>query len=417
MKYLFCLAVLSILFSLNAEAQHNYRSAYIVDLKNDTLKGFIDYKEWENNPKEISFKSNLNQPAPTQFTVANSAAFGVNGAEYYQRTIVSKSKGQTNPNRLSIGIDTSKTTDTVFLKVVVAGKNVSLFSLTDDVKTRYYITSTEDRAAHELDYYMFYIAENNVKVQTLFTFRNQLKLVAGHYNKDSAKLTEDIKYANYRERDLREIVDLINGESSQSFTPPGVFGARVFAGVAARFNKLKAGGGQSFFPDGTNESVTSPVVSAGVDFFLNKYTKKFVFRAEIEYSGSSYTIPPTAINGGGTTASLDFKQYTVSVVPQIIYNVYSTDQFKAFINGGVALNFSSYNKYAYQVNYGNVSTTSTPNYPALLHYWNTFRLGTGAVIGERVQINASYGLLAPVSSSHSYDVKISYYQFGVNYLF
>ncbi|HTI60520.1 hypothetical protein [Mucilaginibacter sp.] len=417
MKYLFCLTVLSFLIFQDAEAQHNYRPAYIVDLKSDTLKGFIDYKEWENNPKQISFKSNLNQSAPTQFSAANMVAFGINGAEYYHKFIVSKSKGQTNPNKLSIGIDTGKTTDTAFLKVVVAGKSVSLFSLTDDIKTRYYITSTEDRQAHELDYYIFYIAENNVKVQTLFTFRNQLKLVADHYNKDSAKLTEDIKYANYRERDLREVVDLINGESSQSFTPPGVFGARVFAGAGARFNKLNAGGGGAFFPNGTNQSVTSPVVSAGADFFLNKYTKKFVFRAEIEYSGSHFTIPSTVIDGGGTTASLDFKQYNVSVVPQVIYNVYSTDQFKVFLDGGIALNFSSYNKYAYQVNFNNVSTTSTPNYPALLHYWNMFRLGTGVVIGEKVQINASYGLSAPISSSHAYDVKISYYQFGVNYLF
>ncbi len=38
-------------------AQTNYKSGYVVNLKGDTLHGFIDYKEWGHNPKNINFKS------------------------------------------------------------------------------------------------------------------------------------------------------------------------------------------------------------------------------------------------------------------------------------------------------------------------------------------------------------------------
>jgi len=57
MKYFYLFAFL-ISVSLSSLAQSNYKPGYVVDLRNDTLKGFIDYKEWENNPKTFTFKSN-----------------------------------------------------------------------------------------------------------------------------------------------------------------------------------------------------------------------------------------------------------------------------------------------------------------------------------------------------------------------
>jgi hypothetical protein len=417
MKYLSTLLVLSILISFNAKAQRNYKPGYVVNLKNDTLKGFIDYKEWENNPKVFTFKSNLNQSLPQQFSIANAGAFGVTGAEYYQKFIVSKSTGKISLNKIGVGIDTSTVADTSFLKIIVKGEKVSLYSLTDDIKTRFYVTSTEDKQPRELDYYIYYGIENSDTVRTSYTFRPQLGRLANLYNVSSPKLAEDLKYANYKESDIKSIVELINGESSKNFAPAGVSGLRLFAGAAFRYSQLSTGGVNGFFPDGTSVNNVSPAVSGGVDFLVNKYTKRLIFRTEIELNSSHFNIPPTEINGSGTTATLDFKQYTASLIPQVIYNVYSTDQLRVLLDAGIALNFSSYNKYNYQLNFNNVSTISNPNVPNFLHYWNMYRLGTGVVIGNKLQINATYGLSSPITSNGNYFVDISYYQVGVNYLF
>ena len=89
MKYLYLFAFfLSV--SLSSFAQSNYKPGYVVDLKNDTLKGFIDYQEWEINPKEFTFKSNLNQSEPQIFSIDNANAFGITGAEYFQKFTFSK---------------------------------------------------------------------------------------------------------------------------------------------------------------------------------------------------------------------------------------------------------------------------------------------------------------------------------------
>ena len=416
MKY-FYLFIFFLLVSLSSFAQSNYKPGYVVDLKNDTLKGFIGYKEWENNPKEFTFKSNLNQSSPQKFSLGNSNAFGVIGIEDFRKFVFSKSNSATDINKLEVGIDTSRTVDTAFLKVIVKGKNVSLYSFTDNIKTRFYTTTNKDREPQELDYYVFHQIYNNANTLTVYTFRDQIKNIASNYDTNNIKLANKIKYAYYREGDLKTIVELINGEGSQSTQQSSVSAVRYFVGAAARFSKLETGGGQTFFPDGTNASSTSPVLSGGINIYTNKYTQKFIFRTEINLAHNHYYIPPTAINGGGTTATIDFKQFTASVAPQIIYNVFSTREFKFFIDGGVAINFYSYNKYDYVMNFNNVSTISKHNFPGFEKNSFAFITKAGFVIYNKIELYASRAFSSPLSQASGATATISYYQAGLNYLF
>ena len=41
----------------------NYQPGAVVNLKGDTLYGFINYGDWETMPKRISFKSNMDAPS------------------------------------------------------------------------------------------------------------------------------------------------------------------------------------------------------------------------------------------------------------------------------------------------------------------------------------------------------------------
>ena len=48
-------------------AQSNYKKSAMVDMNGDTIRGFINYKEWGQNPKEILFKNVLSDQ-PQKFS-------------------------------------------------------------------------------------------------------------------------------------------------------------------------------------------------------------------------------------------------------------------------------------------------------------------------------------------------------------
>lgn len=67
-------------------AQKNLQPGYITLNNNDTLRGFIDYREWYRNPVAISF--GLSREAPTNsFTIKDMRYFEVNNRESYQRHV------------------------------------------------------------------------------------------------------------------------------------------------------------------------------------------------------------------------------------------------------------------------------------------------------------------------------------------
>jgi len=414
MKYVYLFAFfLSV--SLSSFAQSNYKPGYVVDLKNDTLKGFIDYKEWENNPKAFTFKSNLNQ-SPQTFTNKTANAFGITGIEHYHKFAFSKSNSTTNINTLHVGVDTSRSSETTFLKVIEQGKKVSLYSFTDSVKTRFYISTDKNVNPRELDYYVFYVVYNSNSYQTAYTYRDQLNEIVSYNDITNPQLSTKIKYAYYKESDLKAIVELINGEKPETTKQSGVSGIRYFAGAGARFGKLETGGGATFFPEGTNASSTSAFLSGGVDILTNKYTQKFVFRAEINLSKDHYIIPPTPLNGIGTTGELNIKQTNAQLSPQIIYNIYSTNNLKVFIDGGVNLNFSSYSG-SYIMNFNNTSTIEKKNYPEFEKFYLAFNTKAGFVISNKIELYVSRGFSAPITQAQATPASVSNYQAGINYLF
>jgi hypothetical protein len=414
MKYLYLSAFL-LFFTSSVLAQSNFKPGYIVTGKNDTVKGFVDYKGWENNPKEFAFKTDLNQRNVKNYTVDDVAAFGITGIEHYRKFIFLKSMGSTNIDKLQIGIDTSRVLDTAFLKVIAKGKNVALLSFTDKIKTRFYIIDSKNPQLQELDYYVYYFKESEISYHTQNNYKSQLRDVANENNFISPKLTRAITYSQYKEKDIKEVITLINGNPAADAEMSDEPSVRYFVGAAARFSRLEAGGG--FLPDGTKASQTQPVFSVGVDFSLNKNTQRFIFRAEAGFNAAHYSSPPEATDGNGTTGSLDFKQNTLSFMPQIIYNFYSKEKFKAFINGGISLNFSSYNKYYYLQNYNGISESKTYGFPDLAKYSNVFFVKAGVAINNKIAIYAAKGFTSPLSSGDGFYVNTSYYDIGLNYLF
>src|SRR6185312_9528515 len=154
MQYLYKLLAFILLIPTASFAQGNFKPGYQVTLHGDTIRGFIDYKEWVRNPDKFTFKKDLNAQ-PAVYSTQNSTAFGVTGMEYYRRFVVPVSRDNVQVSNLTIGPDTTSVIDTVFLKIVMSGKNVTLFTYKDDIKRRFFVVENSGNARELI--YLFYL--------------------------------------------------------------------------------------------------------------------------------------------------------------------------------------------------------------------------------------------------------------------
>jgi hypothetical protein len=212
------LVLLASFFSAPAAAQSNYQPALVVTSKGDTLHGFINYGEWEGNPKSIEFKSDQ-AAAPQKLTAASVTFFrvAVNHLAEYEGYAGPISTDNTEINHLSTGRDTSFKTDTIFLRVLQDGKKLKLFSYTDGQKTRFFIAENFSDRPVELTYRIYWNeGEASGAAHTIYetAYKGQLYDEAVKFGVMSPSLKTAISNAEYREDDLVKIAAVINNISA-----------------------------------------------------------------------------------------------------------------------------------------------------------------------------------------------------------
>ena len=121
----------------------------------------------------------------------------------------------TDVQQLSTVPDTSTKTATVFLKIIQSGKNVTLFSYTDELKTRFYILDNTESQPQELKYLLYLNSENTESIVTRKIYQGQLSAIAAsaHLN-----ISSMIANARYVEPDVSAIVSKINGGANAIVT-------------------------------------------------------------------------------------------------------------------------------------------------------------------------------------------------------
>jgi hypothetical protein len=415
MKYFYTLILLS-LFSISfLHAQSNFKPGYVVNIGNDTLKGFVDYREWGINPKSASFKKELNAKAQ-EYNIANAKAFAVTGLEYYEKFIVPVSKSDPNNETKATEIDSTYTIDTVFLKPAIKGKYISLYSYTDKIKTRFYVLNNVTQNISELKYYQYFNNETNSMIE-VNSYRLQLLSIAATYQPGNSKTTQLINNGRYKQDDLVRIFQALNGGGSTQIIYKSAFGTRFFVGLGARNSKLTFKGDNPIFPEGTNKSSFSPVLAAGIDFLVNKNTQRLLLRLELEAAGNHFNFDNISAGNNGEHNSLDIKQYVISVMPQVIYNFYSEENLKIFASVGVSANVAAYNNYNY-VTTSSTGLTSVKNkYPDFQHVYFNFPLKAGVLINKHFEVYGAYLVSSSATNYVSYSANIAGYQAGINYLF
>ncbi len=345
MKYL-KIILIGILFPLISTAQSNFQPGFVVTLKGDTIKGFINNEKWDSNPIKISFKDSLNTNNVREFNKNNINYFCIDSLVCYKKYSSSISLNNIDIDNLGSESDTTYKVDTVFFKVLQYGKYVSLYSYTDKIKTRYYLGEYPDYSPKELIFRIYknsgivpinrnVTQEGNTYIENIYL--KQLFAAAAKYNSIDGELTRLFNFGKYKDYSLEEIVTKINKHDIDK-----THNSKINYFVGAGLNVSSISSNSNYTNDGGQSySSAFPYISSGINITPDSKTQKFELRFELQLSINNYDNRPS-------TESVNFNQLNMSFFPQIIYNLFSDPDFKIFLGIGVAVEHHNFYNSFYQ---------------------------------------------------------------------
>ena len=133
-------SLVAIFLSVVCYSQSSYQEGFVVTKSGDSLRGWIDYRQWSKNPTAIKFKRDLASNNPTTYTVDDLALFEIVGRDRYLKAAVTKDMRPVEISELRYATDnvvSYTVSDTVFLRVLLEGK-ISLYEL-NDKKSHFYV--------------------------------------------------------------------------------------------------------------------------------------------------------------------------------------------------------------------------------------------------------------------------------------
>jgi hypothetical protein len=411
MTHFYKLLLPALLLPFFSNAQSNYKPGYIVTAAGDTLRGFINLKEWENNPRIINFKTSVSEKEGRNLGTKDITYFEATGLESFRRYIGPLNVDRTNISSLATGRDTSIIADSVFLKTVQKGSNVTLYTYVDNLKSHFFIADNQNGIPAELVYRIY---TDDGKTVTENGYMRQLFALALKYNVSNDALKLRIERSDYNVSDLEDISRKINNnpkKDNEKITGKNK-GTTFFVGIGLNISTIKSDNAFAHFTSSTPTSYL-PKVSAGFTVLANPNVGRLAFRAEVAFTNNKYKATETYTGG---TYAYSFDQYTLSIIPQLLYHFYNTESFKFYGDAGASLNISRY-KGNNGIKNADNTISETKNVLNLSKGWTSFPLKLGAIINKKFDVSITYIPSAAFSESLAYYVTATTVQAGINYNF
>lgn len=358
--------------------QSNYHEGYVIKNTGDTLKGFIDYREWQQSPLFINFKVSKSEKEQRLFTPDSIRGFVIDTTESYISYQGQMSTDQNHFPDLAEGLDTRKVNASVFLKLITSGKFLLLYSQSDQRKTRYFVAEVKSKPV-ELIYNQYYNSQHESVERSIF--RGQLIFYINKYAPLKSELIKEVEQTAFENDQLAKIVYKTNGDTAVSVNGHVIHSdIQVFVGLGMLYSKASS-------DHLTGVYNASPLFTIGFDKFYNSTTQQLVLRASFS-AGSAGIQVPYPISGSSNNA-LKFNQFTFFVTPQIIYHLYNNENFKVHIGAGPSLNFSSYSNEIFTNPYISESVP-VDGTPKLDPFWVSIPLQAGVTIHKKFEFSCTY---------------------------
>ena len=370
-------------------AQTNFHQGYVVKSNGDTVKGYIDYREWSESPLSVDFKATKDDQQTQHFDPTTARSFGVNGMETYITYNGLISNDLNHFPNLAVKLDTSKVQASVFLRLVTSGSHLSFYSQADNRKYRYFVAEGNG-APVELKYTQYYNEQHDA-VERAF-FRGQLIFYINKYTPEKTGLINQAESIAFEQDQIEKVVYQINGDTVARANGH-VKGSRLRwnLGAAMMYSQWK---GESGKFNGI------PQISFGLDVFDNPNVQQWVFRASVSFSdlsskSSYYNTSTLAYNPITSTQTI------FSITPQILYNLYNKENLKVFVGGGASLNFSGYSTDPSSVNGNKVG-----NPPVC---WYNLPITAGIAVNKRIEAAFTYAPYEHILGIRFYDLGVRVY--------
>lgn len=301
--YLCCMAL-----ACTAMAQRNYVPATIFTSQNDSLKGFINFRDWFQAPKEIIFKESLSDATEKHFGPGelNGFRIGEPDMEYVSRKVsidVTKDDitGETEAWQRTIQ-DT-----VVFLKRVVGG-NYNLYEYIDMHAKAHYIYDGANTPARELELIKAFVRRpSGDGVFTDERYKTQLAELFAD-NRAAARKAESVRY---EEKSLAKLFIAYNNAKDPATTQVADVKKRVkyplsfglMGGMSFNSYTFK---GAAFWGYGPGKSNSSPIGGIWLNIPFGNAARNFSAVIELMYKQSKTS--STKINGDMTRYDFSYVQ-------------------------------------------------------------------------------------------------------------
>nr|WP_068893100.1 outer membrane beta-barrel protein [Pedobacter panaciterrae] len=389
-------------------AQSNFKKGYVVTNSKDTLKGYVDYKESDFNPVSVRFKADP-ESKPRIFTISECESYSIDSLDKYERYVIDASMSREEVSNLSIGRDSTFKTDTVFLKVLNHGKNVTLFSYKDNIKKRFYMMDKDENKPVELIRNLYLRPEHTDRMVTEDKYVNQILSKMRKFDVLNETDGKKLRLIKYMDKDLLKVAYTLNDQKpikSKSSV------SRFFVGSGLTISKATYTGANALAKDDAKSKTSyTPLIAAGIDFFANPLIGKLIYRIELSLMTSKNEIT-------SPSERHSFDQLSVALTPQMIYNFYNSNRIKVFGGLGFSLNASGYsNNESGLYNRFKKRMDVRENAVDLQSFNYSFQGTAGVVLNKKVEISLGYVLPSAISDYAYYNVVMQRYKVGVNYLF
>ncbi|MFB9843460.1 outer membrane protein [Mucilaginibacter ginsenosidivorans] len=408
---------IALLIPFLSNAQSNYKPGYVVTPKGDTIRGFIDYREWDRTPADVNFKQDAADNEAKKYTPADIAGFGITGIESYRIYTGPISMDPTAPDKVKTESerDTSFRIATVFMKELEKGSKLALYSYKDDIKERFFAGDAPGFEPKELIFRV-------TRTTTENTFQKQLSALALMHNELNDNLIVYIGRSDYTESDILKIVNMINHVSKADYNKTHYSGPAMnsFIGAGVNINTTSPGhGSQAYLAGARAYTSYLPQGSLGINLFANPATKKLQFRIELGVADAKYKSLYTGKVSPYAPTEISYNNLALSGSVQVLYNFYNRDNFKVFAGGGVAFySFSYSNVYFGSQNHDGSQALIAANNPFVFEKGdNAFIFRAGIQFTKNLVVTGSYQ--TPVSNTNGgyFELSSTTAQVGINYLF
>jgi hypothetical protein len=424
MKHLVFSALILLFTPLLSSAQVNLKRGFVVTSQGDTLKGYLDYKEWIKTPKSVSFNATPANKDKQDFTPLNCRYFEIEGLEAYQTYHGRVSADKTDFNNIPKAIDTSKVFVQAFLKVLQKGEKVTLLMLSDDIKVRFFLKDNKENNIQELGFRRYVDPIDKNKIKASKNYMGQLLFMANKYNEGSPQLKRQIELADYISTDLIKIVSVINNfdKTKPTFKSESKK-YRFFAGAGLNQSTTRIVGTHLLAHQDTEiKTSVLPKVIIGADLFLNPNVRRIILRGELSFTKTNQQLYRQEDNTSAnqTTAHQEFKQNIISLFPQALYNLYNGENLKFFLGSGLYASrvFYAYNKYEHQETFVNGATyrIGSDDYYKLDKFWYLVPVKGGFTFND-LELSAIYFPPITISKYHNFAFVTKSVHIQLNYLF